>query len=144
MRWRLTSPASRLFTQSFIQADITENIKAPRHWPLCGDFFTCDTPPPPPPPTTTTTTTTTSASHMRQRIESVFVQIMAFFAYSAPSHYLNQCWIIVNWTLMDTLQWNFNQDTKMFRRENASENIVCEMAAILSTGRWINCPVASD
>ena len=31
-------PASRLFTQPFIQAQIKENIKAPRHWPLCGEF----------------------------------------------------------------------------------------------------------
>ena len=38
MRWRLKSPASRLFTQPFIQAQIKENIKAPRHWPLCGEF----------------------------------------------------------------------------------------------------------
>ena len=37
-RWRLKSPASRLFTQPFIQAQIKEIIKAPRHWPLCGDF----------------------------------------------------------------------------------------------------------
>ena len=28
------SPTSRLFTQAFIQAQIKENIKAPRHWPL--------------------------------------------------------------------------------------------------------------
>ena len=28
-------------------------------------------------------------------------------AYSAPSHYLNQCWIIVNWTLRNKLLWNF-------------------------------------
>ena len=27
-----------LFNQSFIQALIKENIKAPRHWPLCGKF----------------------------------------------------------------------------------------------------------
>ena len=33
-RWRLKSPASRLFTQPFIQAQIKENIKVPRHW-LC-------------------------------------------------------------------------------------------------------------
>ena len=32
------------------------------------------------------------------------------------------------------LQWNFNQNTKTFIQENASENIVCEMAAILSGG----------
>ena len=37
-RWRLKSPASRLFTQSFIQTQMTENIKAPRHWPLCWEF----------------------------------------------------------------------------------------------------------
>ena len=24
--------------QPFIQAQIIENIKAPRHWPLCGEF----------------------------------------------------------------------------------------------------------
>ena len=36
--WRLRSPASRLFTQPFIQTQIKENIKAPRHWPLCGEF----------------------------------------------------------------------------------------------------------
>ena len=35
-QWRLKSPASRLFTQPFIQ--IKESIKAPRHWPLCGEF----------------------------------------------------------------------------------------------------------
>ena len=31
------SPASPLFTQPFIQSQIKENIKAPRHWLLCGD-----------------------------------------------------------------------------------------------------------
>ena len=37
-RQRLQSPASRLFTQPLIQTQIKENIKAPRHWPLCGEF----------------------------------------------------------------------------------------------------------
>ena len=36
--WGLKSPVSRLFSQSFIQARIKEIIKAPRHWPLCGEF----------------------------------------------------------------------------------------------------------
>ena len=27
-----------LFTQPFIQAQIKENMKAPRHWPLCGEL----------------------------------------------------------------------------------------------------------
>ena len=59
-------------------------------------------------------------------------------AYSPPSHQLNQCCVIVNWTLRNKLQWNFNQNTKLLIYENASENIVCEMAAILSSERWVN------
>ena len=35
---RIKSPASWLFTQLFIHAQMKENIKAPRHWPLCGEF----------------------------------------------------------------------------------------------------------
>ena len=35
-RWRLKSPASPLFTQPFIQVQIKENTKAPRHWHLWG------------------------------------------------------------------------------------------------------------
>ena len=38
MSTRLKSPAFRLFTQPFVQVQIKENIKAPRHWPLCGEF----------------------------------------------------------------------------------------------------------
>ena len=37
-QWRLKSPASRLFTEPFIHAQIKENTKAPRHWPLWGEF----------------------------------------------------------------------------------------------------------
>ena len=35
---RLKSTGSRVFTLSFLQSQIKENIKAPRHWPLCGEF----------------------------------------------------------------------------------------------------------
>ena len=34
----LKSQASPMFTQPFIQAQIKENIKGPRHWPLCAEF----------------------------------------------------------------------------------------------------------
>ena len=37
-RWRLKSPASRLFIQPFIQTQTKENTKTPRHRPLCGEF----------------------------------------------------------------------------------------------------------
>ena len=59
------------------------------------------------------------------------VQIMAF-AWSAPSHYLNQCWNIVKWTLMNKLQWNFNRNSNIVIQENASKSVVCETAAMLS------------
>ena len=58
-------------------------------------------------------------------------------ACSAPSQYLNQCWLIVNWIPVNKLQWNTNQNTKVFIRETAFENVVCEMAAILARGRWV-------
>ena len=31
-----------------------------------------------------------------------------------PSHYLNQYWVVVYWTLKNKLQWKFNQNTKLF------------------------------
>ena len=56
-----------------------------------------------------------------------------------PSHYLNQCWLIVNWTLSNKLQWNFNKNRKLSIHENASDIVVCEMAAILSGGDELIC-----
>ena len=55
---------------------------------------------------------------------------------------LNQCWVVVNWTLRNKFQWNLNQNTKLLIHKNASENIVCEMAAILSRGRWVKSYIA--
>ena len=45
-----------------------------------------------------------------------------------------QCWFIVNWTFRNKLKWNFNQNTKLFIHKNASEKMVCEMAAIYPGG----------
>ena len=53
-------------------------------------------------------------------------------AKQAPSHYLNQCWIIVNWNPRNKFQWNLDQNTIIFIQENAIENVVCQMSAILS------------
>ena len=40
-----------------------------------------------------------------------------FVAYSVPSHYLNQCWVIVNWTFRNKLHWNFYQNTIFHSRK---------------------------
>ena len=73
-----------------------------------------------------------SAAYMRQGIRRALVQIMAW-----RRIYLNQCCVIVNWTLRNKLQWNFNRNTKLLIHDNAFDNIVWEMAAILSRERWV-------
>ena len=37
-RWHLKTPASPLFAQLLVQAQIKENIKASRYWTFCGEF----------------------------------------------------------------------------------------------------------
>ena len=54
----------------------------------------------------------------------------------APSHYINQCWNIIDWTLRNKCHWNFNWNSNIFIQENALENVVCEMLSILS---WPQC-----
>ena len=45
---------------------------------------------------------------------------------------------IVNWTLGNQLQWNFNQNSNIFIHENGFESVVCEMAAILSRPQCVD------
>ena len=56
---------------------------------------------------------------------------------SAPSHYLNQCWNIVNWTNRNKLQWSGNRNSYIFIQENTLENIFWKMAAILSRSQCV-------
>ena len=42
-------------------------------------------------------------------------------------HYLNQCWLIINWTLRNKLQWNSNQNTKYF---------INDMHLKMSSSKW--------
>ena len=57
-----------------------------------------------------------SAAYMRWCIGSAMIQIMVCRLFGA-----NQCWVIVNWTIREKFQWNFNQNTKLFIQKNASE-----------------------
>ena len=66
---------------------------------------------------------------MRQCIRSALVQIMACRRFGAKP--LSKP-MLGYWILSYKIQWNFNQNTNLFTHENASEIIVCEMAAILS------------
>ena len=73
---------------------------------------------------------------IRQWIVSALVQIMACHLFGAKplsKPMLGYC----QWNLRNKLQWNFS-NTKLFINEMASENIVCQMTVIFSTGRWVN------
>ena len=76
-------------------------------------------------------------AYMRDQTKPPLVQIMARRLFGA-SHYLNQCCDIVNWTLRNKLQWNFNRKTNIFIQENAFEGVVCEMSAMLSRAQCAN------
>ena len=67
-----------------------------------------------------------SGIYMPHQTGSSLFQIMV------PSHYLNHCWILINLTLGSTFQWNLLQNTTYFTQENASEDVVCKIAAILA------------
>ena len=79
-----------------------------------------------------------SDAYMCRWTGSSLVKIMACRC-SAPSHYLNQCWNIVNWTFRNKNQWNWNWNSNIFIQEIVFENIVCKMASILSRPQWVKC-----
>ena len=62
---------------------------------------------------------------------------------SAPSHYLNQCWPIVNWTPRNKLQWQLHhRNTQLFVHENVFENVVCQSGGHFVQGKtseWEHC-----
>ena len=68
-----------------------------------------------------------STAYMRQWTRSAVVQIMAY-RLSAPSHYLNQHWLIVNWTLRNTLQPN------LIKIQNFS---FIKMHLKMSSAKWL-------
>ena len=74
-------------------------------------------------------------------------------ACSVWSHYLVQCWIIVNWTLGNKFYWNLNENGQFefqwMKEFNEFRNVVCKMKAIFSWPQGVDdgdklspaCPV---
>ena len=56
----------------------------------------------------------------------------------ATSHYLNQCFNVVNWTLWNKFQWNLYRNLYVFIQENAFENFVWKLVDILSRPQCVN------
>ena len=46
-------------------------------------------------------------------------------------------WKAINWTTENIFQWNLNQNTVTFMQEDVFENVVCEIAAILSRPQYL-------
>ena len=77
-----------------------------------------------------------SAAYMRQWIRSALVQIMACRLFGAKPLFKP----MLSYCQLDPKEQTsliFNRNTNLFINQNASENIVCEMATILSRGRWV-------
>ena len=60
-----------------------------------------------------------------------------FVACSAPSHYLNRCWLIENWTPWNKLLWNLNQNVIISSQEIAFANVVCIISTILFLSQYV-------
>ena len=54
-----------------------------------------------------------------------------------PSHYLNQCLNIFNWSLMNKPRWRFKRNSYISTQENTFKCVVCEIVAILSRPQWV-------
>ena len=78
-----------------------------------------------------------SAAYMRQWTVSALVQAMAcrlFGAKPLPEPMLTYCQL----EPCEQTCYNSNRNTKLFIQENAFGTVICELAAILSRGRWVN------
>ena len=62
----------------------------------------------------------------------------------ACCHYLNQCWNIVNWTLKNKLQRNFDRNSNILIQENALANVVWGLASILFLPRCANSTMSGE
>ena len=68
----------------------------------------------------------------------MYISVSKLTTIGSLSHYLNQCWNIVNWNPGNKLQWNLNRNWYIFIQENLFENDVWKMAAILSRPQYVN------
>ena len=84
-----------------------------------------------------------SDAYMRQQTNHHWFRLWPV-AWPAPSHYLNQCWNIVNWAIGNKPQWNLKRNSYIFTEENAFENVVLKMASILSRLQCDNYRVTED
>ena len=90
-----------------------------------------------------------SAAYLRHWIGSALLQITACRLFGAEP-YLDQCWVVVNWTLTNKLQWNSIQNAILFIQENASYETLWKTQKVLNSHYatfsnnwiWILCSIS--
>ena len=72
----------------------------------------------------------------RQRSGSPLAQVMAC-CLTAPSHYLNQCWLIISKVEWHSSKGKFTRDTSAINHWNYLENQVPKMSFKFPWGQWV-------
>ena len=73
----------------------------------------------------------------RHRTWSTLAQIMAC-CLTAPSHYLNQCWLIINKVQPHSSGNHFTKDTSAINHLNQFENYMFKFSFKFPRGQWVN------
>ena len=79
----------------------------------------------------------------RQGTESTLAQVMAC-CLTAPSHYLNQCWLIISkvmWHLLEGIIMRISEDTN---RSNKIENYTSRITFRSPRGQWVKLGLTSS
>ena len=77
--------------------------------------------------------------HLPDQIHKILTRKFAWLGELLGEIYIEYaCAAPYDWTLGNKLQGNVNRNSNIFIYENAHENVVCEMASILSRPRCVN------
>ena len=75
----------------------------------------------------------------RQRSGSTLAQVMVC-CLTAPSHYLNQCWLIISEVQWHSYQCNFRRDAPTINHLNPFENYIFKISLKFPRGQWVEIP----
>ena len=56
----------------------------------------------------------------------------------APSHHLNQCWLIISEVQLTYISGNFTRDASSINHSNLFENYISKLSFKLPRGQWVN------
>ena len=71
---------------------------------------------------------------------STLAQVMAY-CLTAPSHYLNQCWLIISKVQWHSSECNFTRDTSAISHWNWLESYLSKILFKSPRGQWVNSSV---